>query len=153
MRPTSRGPAAENQPHRTAPKIAGRYSLYRPHPWKASENKPAGTSTKTSREKSEHATADLFKGLMENNAPVNVAKAQAAGGGDAEERMGDDAAASAKELLMCLPGVNVHNYRNVLRGVDTIADLSGLSLEQLEPMLGKGNASKLHTFFRQHAPL
>lgn len=53
---------------------------------------------------------------MENNAPVNVAKAQAAGGGDAEERMGDDAAASAKELLMCLPGVNVHNYRNVRWG-------------------------------------
>lgn len=41
----------------------------------------------------------------------------------------------------------------VLRQVKTIADLSELSEEQLQPMLGAGNASKLHKFFRQPAPL
>lgn len=51
---------------------------------------------------------------MKNNAAVDVAKAQAAGGGGEEEQgTGDDASASAKDLLMRLPGVNVHNYRNV----------------------------------------
>lgn len=62
--------------------------------------------------RSEHATADMFKELMKNNAGVDVAKAHAAGGGGEEDRgAGDDA--SAKDLLMRLPGVNVHNYRNV----------------------------------------
>lgn len=52
---------------------------------------------------------------MKNNAGVDVAKAQAAGGGGDEDHgaAGDDASASAKDLLMRLPGVNVHNYRNV----------------------------------------
>lgn len=54
----------------------------------------------------------MFKELMKNNAPVDVVKAQTAGGGE-EEGTGEDAAASAKDLLMRLPGVNVYNYRNV----------------------------------------
>lgn len=41
----------------------------------------------------------------------------------------------------------------VLREVDTIADLSELSEEQLQPILGSANASKLYKFFRQPAPL
>ncbi|CAM9642156.1 unnamed protein product, partial [Hapterophycus canaliculatus] len=58
----------------------------------------------------------MFKELMKNNATVDVVKAQAAGGGgedDSHPGTGDDASATAKELLMRLPGVNVHNYRNV----------------------------------------
>lgn len=54
---------------------------------------------------------------MKNNAGVDVAKAQAAGGGGEQGQEqgagGDDASASAKDLLMRLPGVTVHNYRNV----------------------------------------
>lgn len=51
---------------------------------------------------------------MKNNASVDVAKAKAAGGGGEEEQGGrDDVSSSAKDLLMRLPGVNVHNYRNV----------------------------------------
>lgn len=64
--------------------------------------------------RSEHATADMFKELMKNNAPVDVEKALAAGGGidDAPgEGVGEDARSTAKELLMRLPGINVHNYR------------------------------------------
>ncbi|CAN0308347.1 unnamed protein product, partial [Scytosiphon promiscuus] len=65
--------------------------------------------------RSEHATADMFKELMKNNATVDVVKAQAAGGGGEDDHpgTGDDTSASAKELLMRLPGINVHNYRNV----------------------------------------
>lgn len=57
----------------------------------------------------------MFKELMKNNAPVDVAKAQAAGGEGADENGsgGGEAAMAAKELLMRLPGINVHNYRNV----------------------------------------
>ncbi|CAN0277039.1 unnamed protein product [Ectocarpus sp. 4 AP-2014] len=94
----------------------------------------------------------MFKELMKNNAVVDVAKAQAAGGGGEDDQgTGDDA--SAKELLMRLPGVNVYNFRNVLREVDTIAELSQLSEEQLRPLLGEGNAAKLYKFFRQPAPV
>ena len=78
-----------------------------------------------SRRRSEHATADMFKELMKNNAGVDVAKAQAAGGGGEEEQgAGDDASASAKDLLMRLPGVNVHNYRNVRACVCVVAPLT-----------------------------
>ena len=67
----------------------------------------------------------MFKELMKNNAGVDVAKAQAAGGGGEEEQgAGDDASASAKDLLMRLPGVNVHNYRNVRAGVRVVAPLT-----------------------------
>lgn len=53
---------------------------------------------------------------MKNNAAVDVAKAQAAGGGGEDDQgTGDDA--SAKELLMRLPGVNVYNFRNVRDGM------------------------------------
>lgn len=55
----------------------------------------------------------MFKELMKNNAPVDVAKAQAAGEREGAEGMGDDTSATAKDLLMRLPGVNVHNFRNV----------------------------------------
>lgn len=45
-------------------------------------------------------------------------------------------------------------YRTqVIREVETIAELSGLSEGQLKPLLGAGNASKLYKFFRQPAPL
>ncbi|CAM9720626.1 unnamed protein product, partial [Ectocarpus fasciculatus] len=50
------------------------------------------------------------------------------------------------------PGVNAYNVRNVLRKVDTIAELSQLSEEQLRPLLGEGNASKLFKLFTQPAP-
>ncbi|CAN0404526.1 unnamed protein product [Ectocarpus fasciculatus] len=51
------------------------------------------------------------------------------------------------------PGVNAYNCRNVLREVDNMADLIQLSKEQLWPLLGEGNASKLFKFFRQPAPV
>lgn len=51
---------------------------------------------------------------MKNNAPVDITKAVAAGGGGEDDAGGgDDASSTAKELLMRLPGVNVHNFRNV----------------------------------------
>lgn len=71
-------------------------------------------SVRTRFVRSEHATADMFKELMKNNARVDVDKAQAAGGGGEEDQeAGNDVSSSAKDLLMRLPGVNVHNYRNV----------------------------------------
>lgn len=41
----------------------------------------------------------------------------------------------------------------VLREVDTIADLSRMSEEALRPLLGAANASKLYNFFRHPAPV
>lgn len=56
----------------------------------------------------------MFKELMKNNASVDVAKAQAAGGGGEDDHgTGEDASATGRNLLMRLPGITVHNYRNV----------------------------------------
>lgn len=55
---------------------------------------------------------------------------------------------------MCAFPESLHLERpQVLREVNTIADLGELSEEQLQPILGSANASKLHKFFRHPAPL
>jgi hypothetical protein len=61
----------------------------------------------------------------------------------------DSARASAREVLLSLPGVNVHNYRDVMSAVTNLAELSTLSVEQLTPLVGPVNAKKLYTFFGQ----
>lgn len=67
------------------------------------------------RHRSEYATANMFKELMRNNSPVDVAKALAAGGGGDDDAatgvVTEDGTSTARELLMRLPGINVHNYR------------------------------------------
>lgn len=57
---------------------------------------------------------------------------------------------SAKEILLSLPGINVHNFRSVMQSVSNLAELGGMSETQLIPLLGPGNAKKLRDFFQQH---
>lgn len=61
----------------------------------------------------------------------------------------DSARTSAREILLSLPGINVHNFREVLNNVNCLADLSAMSEAQLQPLIGPVNAKKLHTFFTQ----
>lgn len=70
---------------------------------------------------------------------------EAASSGITEE----GARASAREILLSLPGVNVYNFRNIMAAVTNLAELSCMSVEQLQPLIGIANAKKLYTFFGQ----
>lgn len=61
----------------------------------------------------------------------------------------DSARTSAREILLSLPGINVHNFREVLNNVNCLADLSSMTEQQLQPLIGPVNAKKLHAFFTQ----
>ncbi|CAM9334858.1 unnamed protein product [Choristocarpus tenellus] len=102
--------------------------------------------------RSQYATSDIFLELMAGNAPVDVDKALAAGGGEGEEDQGEGNTA-ARELLMRLPGINIHNFRQVMREVESVAELSGMTEEALAILIGGANAKKLYNFFRQPAPV
>jgi ERCC4-type nuclease len=106
-------------------------------------------------------TVDIFKSIIHNHAEVDVRKAITAGAltdgnGNVVESMEDmelkdldDARSTAHEILMYLPGINVHNFREVASKVENIAKLSKLTEVELTPMIGPGNAKKLVSFFKQ----
>jgi ERCC4-type nuclease len=60
-----------------------------------------------------------------------------------------DARATAHEILMSLPGINVHNFREVTNKVENLSQLSKMTEAELSPLIGPANAKKLVTFFRQ----
>jgi hypothetical protein len=54
-----------------------------------------------------------------------------------------------QNMLLSLPGINTQNYRAVMNNVEDIATLSKMSVMQLTPLIGPGNAKKLFSFFLQ----
>ncbi|KAJ1434208.1 hypothetical protein B484DRAFT_394145, partial [Ochromonadaceae sp. CCMP2298] len=109
------------------------------------------------------STVQILRSLVAQHAQVDVHTAVAAGadgegdgdgGGGGAEGKGkrgeaDDARASAREMLLSLPGITVHNFRAVMHGVQDMAALSGLGEAALEVLVGPVSAKKLHAFFRQ----
>lgn len=63
----------------------------------------------------------------------------------------DSARASAREILLSLPGISVHNFRDIMNNVNNLAQLSSMTEQQLTPIIGPVNAKKLVTFFTQSA--
>lgn len=102
-------------------------------------------------------TVEVFKSIAGSHEPVDVGKAVSAGAvledgassAAAAEESEMEAERAAHEILLSLPGVTVHNFREVLHRVENLAELSTLSEAQLEPMLGPVNAKKLYSFFKQ----
>lgn len=111
-------------------------------------------------------TADIFKAISQNHEEVDVQKALVVGsvldgqdgqevdennpdylggGGDSEQ----DARTIAQEMLLSLPGINVHNFREVMNKVENITQLTKMSEAELTPLIGVGNARKLVAFCRQ----
>jgi hypothetical protein len=71
------------------------------------------------------------------------------GGGNATEEVEKNARIVAQEILLTLPGINTHNFREVMDKVESVAALSKMSEQQLAPIVGPGNAKKLCAFFRR----
>jgi len=114
--------------------------------------------------RSPHETLKLFKKLKRNHEEVNVEKAIEVGTNDSLDellRLGEDGAyneddadepnEAAKRMLLRLPGVNVNNARKIMSECDSIAELAGLTREQLKRIAGPVVGQKLFTFFRERS--
>jgi len=121
--------------------------------------------------RSAQQTAEIFRSLMVGHAPADVDKAVAAGadtadlgsagggggggGGVAGGKRADDGDADAsasdvaRDMLLNLPGVNVHNFRTVMGAVPSLAAWAGLDEEELGSLAGPVNGKKLHAFLHR----
>ena len=106
--------------------------------------------------RSPHMTADIFKSIAENHDGVDVNKATSIGSNinfdrDDSKDCGDviekNTKQTAMDILMSLPGINIHNFRDVVDKVSCVAELAKLSELQLTPIIGPVNAKKLRAFF------
>ncbi len=83
--------------------------------------------------------------------PCVVPSAAAAASSRSAEAPEDSARASARDILLSLPGISVHNFRDIMNNVNNLAELSAMTEQQLMPLIGPVNAKKLVTFFAQSA--
>ena len=68
---------------------------------------------------------------------------------EVEDDEEDEVNEAARDMLLHLPGVNVHNARNIMKECDSIAELAELPRERLRKIAGPVTGQKLFTFFRQ----
>eukprot|EP00981_Chlorochromonas_danica_P014258 scaffold7628_cov253-Ochromonas_danica.AAC.19 len=112
--------------------------------------------------RSPQSTVEIFRAVAANHELVDVEKAVSVGagteGGREEEKWleqgqqtveSEDARQAAQEILLSLPGINVHNFREVMHRVENLAELSKMTESELSPIIGPANALKLVSFFRQ----
>jgi DNA excision repair protein ERCC-4 len=107
--------------------------------------------------RSPHETLRIFRELKTNHDEVDVEKAVQIGrddtadallrpNGESEE---DDVNETARDMLLRLPGVNVHSARKIMQECDSLAEFSKLSREEMRRIAGPVTGQKLFTFFRQ----
>lgn len=70
-----------------------------------------------------------------NNPEPDPTKAIAVGADDDPE-VGAAVNAAAEELLRCLPGITTRNVKYVMSKVNNVRELCGLSLAQVQEILG-----------------
>jgi DNA excision repair protein ERCC-4 len=76
-----------------------------------------------------------------------TANTKTADGQEDEEE--DEVNEVARDMLLRLPGVNGQSARKILQEVDTLAELTQLSRDELRRIAGPVTGQKLFTFFRQ----
>ena len=107
--------------------------------------------------RSPHETLRLFKELKQKHEEVDVEKAIEVGrsesvdlflqeAGDDDE---DEVNEAARDMLLRLPGVNVHNARKIMNECDSLAELAEMPKDRLKKIAGPVTGQKLFAFFRQ----
>uniref|UniRef100_A0A8C2YYG1 Excision repair cross-complementation group 4 n=1 Tax=Cyclopterus lumpus TaxID=8103 RepID=A0A8C2YYG1_CYCLU len=93
---------------------------------------------------SPHATAELFLDLKQGRSEPDAAAAQAV---TAESDMVAESAGlynpGPYDFLLKMPGVNIKNYRAVIKNADSLADMCKLSQDKLAEILGNAHNAKL----------
>nr|XP_043608295.1 DNA repair endonuclease UVH1 [Erigeron canadensis] len=95
-----------------------------------------------------HATAEIFASLKMNQDEPDEAKATRVGVPSEEGIVEDDVRAEnyntpAVEFLRRLPGVTDSNYRAIMDGCSSLADLALLPLERLAELMGGSKSAKI----------
>lgn len=108
--------------------------------------------------RSPYETLKLFKTLKANHEEVDVDKAVAIGSNESIDALLDikddnggeaDINESARDMLLRLPGVNLHNARKITKECDSIAELAAMPKEKMRNLLGPRSGQQLFTFFNQ----
>jgi DNA excision repair protein ERCC-4 len=108
--------------------------------------------------RSPHETLRIFRELKKNHDEVDVEKAAEIGRNESEEELlrpedkdgeEDEINETARDMLLRLPGVNVHSARMIMENCDSLAELSEMSRDELRKIAGPVTGQKLFTFFRQ----
>ncbi|KAM8836185.1 DNA repair endonuclease XPF isoform 2-T2 [Spinachia spinachia] len=93
---------------------------------------------------SPHATAELFLDLKQGRSEPDAAAAQAV---TAESDMVAESAElynpGPYDFLLKMPGVNIKNYRAVVKNADNLADVCKLGQDKLAEILGNANNGRL----------
>ena len=108
--------------------------------------------------KSPHETLRLFKQLKVNHEEVDVHKAIEIGKADSldsllktdhsdegDEAEEDEINEAGRDMLLQLPGVNVHIARRIMQECDSLADLISMNRDQLRTVAGPVTGQKLFT--------
>jgi DNA excision repair protein ERCC-4 len=110
--------------------------------------------------KSPHESLRIFQALKQSHDEVDVERAVQVGRNDSEEALllpaagnedeeEDEVNEVARDMLLRLPGVNVQIARKIMQHVDTLADLTQLSRDELRTIVGPVVGQNLYRFFRQ----
>jgi len=104
-----------------------------------------------------YETLKLFKTLKANHEEVNVDRAVEKGSNESVDALllsVDDAAEydvneAARDMLLRLPGITVHNARKVMKVAESISELAELPRDKMKELLGPQTGQKLFSFFHQ----
>lgn len=120
--------------------------------------------------KSPHETLRIFKDLKANHDEVDVEKAVEIGRNDSVEALlvpsvsqkangvdddeddedeVDEVNEAARDMILRLPGITVHNARRIMNECDSLADLIRMTRMELRQLVGNVAGQKLFTFFHQ----
>jgi DNA excision repair protein ERCC-4 len=108
--------------------------------------------------KSPHETLKVFRELKSNHEDVDVDLAMEFGRDESAEALlqakddsgeEDEINEAARDMLLRLPGVNVHSAGRIMRECDSIAELAEMDRMELRRIAGPVTGQKLFRFFRQ----
>lgn len=108
--------------------------------------------------RSPYETLKIFQNLKTNHEEVDVDKAVAVGSNESIDALldmkdCDDGEVTineaARDMLLRLPGINIHNARKIMKECDSIAELAAMSREKMKGFLGPLSGQRLFTFFNQ----
>ncbi|ORX93909.1 DNA repair endonuclease XPF [Basidiobolus meristosporus CBS 931.73] len=97
---------------------------------------------------SPHATAKIFEDLKKNHDEPDIHKAMTVGVESVSE-INSSYSITPQDVLRSLPGITSKNYRFVMSQVENIQELSEMSLERLQKLIGDAPGKELHDFFRK----
>lgn len=108
--------------------------------------------------RSPYETLKIFKSLKANHEEVDVDKAIAIGSNESLDSLIDashdgegelEINEAARNMLLRLPGINMHNARKIMKRCNSISELAMMSRDDMKSLLGPLCGQKLFTFFNQ----